>query len=146
MPLRASQVPLLSLGLDEAESYHAFDFWSEKYLGVVSGKLAAKELSVGECQIVALRKVQRQPQFIASTRHVSMDAVSVLSCEWSDEMLTLKLKGVPGYTERYYFCGNGRSLQNARGEGADITFDTGGELVCLGVTFREEQASLILNF
>ena len=146
VPLRASQVPLLSLGLDEAESYHAFDFWSEKYLGVVSGELAAKELSVGECQIVALRKVQRQPQFIASTRHVSMDAVSVLSCEWSNDALTLKLKGVPGYTERYYFCGNGRSLQNAQGEGADITFDTGGEFVCLGVTFREEQASLILNF
>lgn len=146
VPLHASQVPLSSLGLNESENYHAFDFWSEKYLGVVSGSLAAKELSVGECQIVALRKVQSQPQFIASTRHVSMDAVSVLSSEWSKERLTVTLRGVPGFTERYYFSTIGRSLQGVRCEGADITTEASGGLLCVSVLFQEEQANLLLIF
>ena len=146
VPLKASTISLVSLGLPENDSYHAFDFWKEKYLGKVSGQFAARELSVGECQIVALRKEQTHPQFIASTRHVSMDAVSVTSCIWDEGILTVKLKGVPEFAERYYFCGNGRALKEAKADGAQISTEMTDGLICMNVAFQKEEVEIKLIF
>ena len=97
-------MPLEQLNLDPNAAYHAFDVWEEKYLGVVSGKLPCRKLDLGCCQIVALRKVQDVPQFLASTRHVSMDAVSVRSANWKDGKLSVVLQGQPGMSAVYYFA------------------------------------------
>lgn len=141
VPLGASKIKMTQLGLSEKKRYHAFDFWKETYLGVVQGDIYVPELQVGECQIIALHEVQEVPQFIASTRHVSMDAVSVLNCDYNGGVLNVILQGVDGYTEKYYFCGNGMRCTDVQLTGADFKWQQDGDLVCLEVAFRSNKVN-----
>jgi hypothetical protein len=100
--LPASELRVESLGLDPARAYLVFDFWKEQCLGVVSETLACPAREHGQCQILAFSPVLDHPQCIASTRHVSMDAVSIQSQEWRDHALILSLRGVPGTAESYH--------------------------------------------
>lgn len=102
IPLKESMISLDKVNLDPKVSYHAYDFWEQKYLGVVSGSVACKALELGCCQIIGLRKVQEIPQFIASSRHVSMDAVSVCGSTWNGQELLLEVQGVKGMEETYH--------------------------------------------
>lgn len=146
VPLHASNIKMGQLGLSEKKQYHAFDFWKETYLGVVQDNMDVPELNVGECQIVALHEVQDVPQFIASTRHVSMDAVSVLNCNYENGVLNLRLQGVIGYTEKYYFSGNGMLCTDVQMQGAKVNWKQEGELVCLEVTFCDDKANGTIAF
>ena len=151
VPLKACEVGLEQLNLDPNASYHAFDFWQQKYLGVVTGKIACRELDLGCCQIIGLRKVQSVPQFLASTRHVSMDAVSVKQIVWSGDALTANLSGAPGMKETYYFIAlEGCELQTAEAEGAVIngvsTSDGKEKLISVSVTFEAKDVQLKLKF
>lgn len=104
VPLEESRIDLEKLSLKKNTSYHVFDFWKQEYLGVVTDEIPCRALELGECQILGIRRVQEIPQFIASSRHVSMDAVSVETIEWKNQVLTLEVNGVPGTTETYYFA------------------------------------------
>lgn len=61
-------------------------------------------MDLGECQILGVREVQDKPQFIASSRHVSMDAVSVKAIRWNERILTADVSGIEGTKENYYFA------------------------------------------
>ena len=82
-PLATSAVQLDALGLDPEAEYLVFDFWAQKYLGRTSRRLHCPPLAPGHCQILALVPVKNVPQLLASSRHVSMDAVSMaISAGW----------------------------------------------------------------
>lgn len=106
IPLKKCRLSLRRLGLDGNRSYHAFDFWRQEYLGVVCGEIQCRPLEIGCCQIVGLREVTGIPQLIASSRHVSMDAVSVREELWEEESgtLTLSLEGISGTTQSYFIA------------------------------------------
>ena len=147
VPLRCSEIPLSSLQLDGAREYHAFSFWDEEYLGKVSGAIKAKELDTGECQIVALVPVADTPQFIASSRHVSMDAVSAGDVDFHDEALTASLSGVKGMTESYYFHANSwEYVCIAAVEGGSAVCRARGGLLKVTVSFEKEKVSLSIHF
>ncbi|MBT3193569.1 MAG: hypothetical protein HN341_13545 [Verrucomicrobia bacterium] len=95
IPLHESTVDVADLGLDPAERYHAFDFWKEEYMGVIEGCIPARALELGACQIVGLRKIEIHPQFLASSRHVSMGAVDLVSETWESGRLQLAFEGIP---------------------------------------------------
>lgn len=147
VPLKESKICLEQLQLDSKEAYHVFDFWKEEYLGIVTGEVAVRELGLGECQILGLRKVKKKPQFLASTRHVSMDAVSVMDAAWSDCQLQVSLKGVPGTKERYYFAvPAGYDLKNTEVTGICCETMKKGLLLCAEVEFVRAEARLCLKF
>ena len=147
VPLKESKISVKKLGLDPNEAYHVFDFWKQEYLGVVTGKIFCRELNLGECQILALKKVQEIPQFIASSRHVSMDAVSVKDIVWSDNQLSVSLEGVIGTKESYYFA----VPENYQNTGIEMTGAVGRTyqnetLLCVEVEFAEKKADLKIAF
>lgn len=102
IPLPAATVPVERLGLDPAKPYLAFDFWAERFLGALHGTLEVGGLEVGDSQVIALREAIERPQFLATTRHVSMGAVSVKAQTWKDNTLTLEIEGVPKTTEVFW--------------------------------------------
>ena len=147
VPLKESKICLEQLQLDSKEAYHVFDFWKEEYLGIVTGEVAVRELGLGECQILGLRKVKKEPQFLASTRHVSMDAVSVTNVTWADEQLQILFAGVPGTKEKYYFTvPNGYELKNIQGNGMWCEPVQKDNLLCAEVEFVQAEAKLCLGF
>lgn len=144
MPLRASSIPLTALGLEPERPYAAFDFWAERYLGTVNQSLRVPALAVGCCQIIAFRERLDHPQFLASTRHVSMDAVSVRAQRWEDGVLELDLAGVAGATETYWFhCPKGWALAAIEAEGGQADrAATDREAVAVRVAFTRGAVSL----
>jgi hypothetical protein len=142
LPLKATTVNLDALALDTETDYLAFDFWKQKYMGVVRGTIKVPKLELGHCQIVALRKALDRPQFLASSRHVSMDAVSLKSQAWSGDTLTLGIEGVCGTSETYWIhVPKGYTLATAVGDGleaktsAEIADKAGGKAVGIEVAF-----------
>lgn len=147
IPISASELPLENLGIDPEKEYVAFDFWAEKYLGRVYGKMACKSLELGHCQIVSLREVLPRPQFMASTRHISMDAVSVKSESWENNELKIELEGVPGTKETYWFhAPAGFTASEVTWEGTAASFNANGEVTAVEVGFTGENGTLTLRF
>lgn len=149
VPLGECTVGLEQLNLDPKETYHAFDFWQERYLGTVTGEIACRELGLGCCQIIGLRKVQEVPQFIASTRHVSMDAVSVKAIGWNGKELSVSLAGAAGMEVSYYFAvPDGYTLKEAvvsGGKCVETELEKDG-ILRVRAAFEGEGAELRLQF
>lgn len=146
-PLKAVQLPLKSLGLAENCAYLAFDFWEQKFLGVVRGALACKALTLGQCQIISLYKSKPHPQLIASSRHVSMDAVSVLAHRYCKKTLFLRLGGVVNTSEHYYlFLPEGFALNAVAAAGCSVTSSLQHPLLVLNLRFEQQTAELTLTF
>ncbi len=94
--------------------------------------------------VIALRETLDRPQFLATTRHVSMGAVSVKRQTWSDNTLTLELEGVPNTTEVYWVHRpQGWTLADVEADGAQVAEDDiQGEAIGLRVRFAAPAASV----
>jgi len=73
--------PVRDLHKDDGLRYHAYDFWRDEYLGVMDGPMEL-ELEPYETRVIVIRLIKPHPQFLASTRHVSMGAVDVTAFKW----------------------------------------------------------------
>lgn len=145
IPLPGSEVPLEALGLEPKEEYHVFDFWEQRYLGLVSGSFKGKKLELGCCQILAFYKKQEYPQIIGSSRHVSMDAVSVLEERWEDGCLHVTLQCVPKAAESYTIAlprDFGTPGLHCKGAAGKLTVE--GDILTVSVQGEEEKAELLL--
>ncbi len=147
VPLKASTVALENFGVDPTKDYLAFDFWAEKFLGKVTGSIDCSALDLGHCQVISLRPVLERPQFVASTRHISMDAISVKGESWDQNALALELSGVPGTTETYWFhAPGGKAPSSVTAEGASVSHVADGDLVAVSVSFQSENSRLVVNW
>jgi hypothetical protein len=150
LPLKESTVSFESLGLDKGE-YLAFDFWPQKFLGRFRNKIKLGPLALGSCQVIALRTVKRHPQLISSSRHVSQDAVSVVSQSWKENQLILNLKGVPKTCEIYWIhLPKKYSISSVSGEGLTahtdkILEEPKGKVAAIKVSFENQDAQLVIK-
>ena len=68
--------PLDRIGLPEAKSYVAYDFWGDRLLPPLTGKLKAT-LPKSSCLILAIRPEADYPQLISTSRHVTQGMIDV---------------------------------------------------------------------
>lgn len=147
VPLRESGIKLEAVNLHPGRMYHAFDFWAEKYLGIVSGEIPCGALELGCCQIIGLREVKDVPKLIASDRHVSMDAVSVREVLWKEERLQLTLDGKARMRVKYYFAiPEGYTLKSVDIAGGDISCTQEENILRAVVDFQADEIRLQLIF
>lgn len=147
MPLRRSEIVLSELGLENDKEYLAFDFWEQRSLGKIIKIFPCKPLNIGQCQIVCFRELLPHPQFIASSRHVSMDAVSISGTEWGNGILTLSILGIKGRTERYYIhVPQSYKLMHTSCKGAEVQKKESCELLELTITPKEQNVCVRLEF
>ncbi|MFT5130451.1 MAG: hypothetical protein ACI8W8_004082, partial [Rhodothermales bacterium] len=79
-----------AIGLDPAGSYHAYEFWSDTYLGRLPGTARLKrELAPNHCAMISLRKVVSRPQVISTNRHVLQGWVELKDVRWDAATRTL---------------------------------------------------------
>ena len=141
--------PLEKLGLDPGKTYLGYDFWKRKFLGEVKGKLHWNKLKFGHTEVVALREKLDRPQFLASTRHVSIDAVSVKDIVWKEDALTLALDCVENTAETYsIYIPTGFELKKVECEGGEAKAkDIGTDRVLdVEVKAQRKEVELRLNF
>ncbi|HEY3377091.1 MAG TPA: alpha-galactosidase [Armatimonadota bacterium] len=146
-PLRASALALAHVGLDPVGSYHVFDFWAQQYRGRVSGAIPVEALPLGHCQLLGVRAVLEHPQFLASSRHISMDAVSVQDERWADDTLTLELTGVQDTEETYWiWLPEGWALRAVAAEQVTVVAEAQGELLPVRVRFDRPDGTVRVRF
>lgn len=147
-PLKACVIPLENVNLDPKKTYLAFDFWAKKFLGEVTEKISVPALNYGDGQVICFREKKGTPQFIASTRHVSMDAVSVTDIKEEKGGLTLKLSLPAGDEEKYYFyVPKGTSLKEVKATGCDAKAESAeNDLLVVSVKANENNCEISLNF
>lgn len=81
-------VPLERLGLRANTEYVAFDYWNNKFIPSVKGRL---QLSVPaeSCVVLAVRPRANHPQLISTSRHVTQGILDVLDEKWDAATKTL---------------------------------------------------------
>lgn len=138
VPLEESEVTLEQLNLDPEETYYVFDFWKQEFKGKVSGSVRCHALELGSCQILGFCKVEDVPQFLASSRHVSMDAVSVENITRTEKSLVLDLKGVRNTTETYSFVVPEQyQIREISFAGEKCKYETTGDSLSVKVAFAD---------
>ncbi len=79
-----------AIGLDSTAEYHAYEFWSDTYLGKLGGTARIeRELSPNHCAMISLRKAYRHPQVISTNRHILQGWVDLADVRWDAEKKTL---------------------------------------------------------
>lgn len=126
---------LKRLGLPPQKTYEAFDFWGNKLLRPIQGKLES-ELPGAGCQVLSLRETAAHPQVISTSRHLTQGLVDLVSETWDPATLTLRgtsrmVAGDP--YEIRIICPEGLTPV----ETADVTFRREGRLV--RATFQPTQ-------
>lgn len=103
VPLKATTIKLEDIGLNPSDEYLVFDFWEQRFLCRITGTFEVSDLKLGSCQVLSICKAMSRPQLIASSRHVSMDAVSVKSERFIENELIVNITGVLNTKETYWF-------------------------------------------
>jgi hypothetical protein len=110
-----------AIGLDPDASYHAYEFWTDTYLGELKGTAQLqRELAPGHCAMISLRKVQPHPQVISTDRHLLQGWVDLAEVQWDGGEMTLSgtAKVIGGEPFRIAIAGNGVDLK-------EVTVSTG---------------------
>lgn len=76
------------LGLDPANNYYAFDFWSNSPAPSFRGDFKC-EVPPTACRILAVRSMEKHPVLVSTSRHVTQGIVEVASEEWNAGKKTL---------------------------------------------------------
>jgi hypothetical protein len=74
--------------LDPTATYHAWEYWTETYLGKVSGSLSA-EVPARTPRVIALRDDAGRPQFLGTNRHVLAGVKIISDIQWDDAQSVL---------------------------------------------------------
>jgi hypothetical protein len=77
------------LGLNTQHSYAAYDFWEEKYYGVVEGQVAVV-VPPAAVRLLCLRRYTGAPMFLSTDRHFSQGATDFTSLEWDEAARELR--------------------------------------------------------
>ena len=75
-------------GLNPQKQYEAFDFWANRYLGILPKKVTEVLPGAG-CRILALREAQTHPQLLSTSRHITQGLIDVVAEAWNPKTKTL---------------------------------------------------------
>lgn len=71
--------------------YHIFDFWSERYLGLVRGRLRLRH-PPHATRLLLLKEPSEHPDLLVSTFHLTGGAVEVKALQFDEKRLTLEME------------------------------------------------------
>jgi alpha-galactosidase len=137
---RTYTVALADLGLDPSADYLAHEFWSETFLGVVSGDFTHEVGAHGHA-VVALRPVLGHPQLLGTNRHFTQGATDLVEETWDEASRTLALtfrvdagsaEAVPFEYRVRVYAPTGYAVDAAASTGGEVTQD--GEVVTVRFT------------
>lgn len=146
IPLDAMVISADKLGLDPTREYYTFNFWAQRGSRVGGRAIAFPELALGETTVLALTDVTSgMPVLVGSSRHVSMDAVSVLDARQCLEGYSLQLDGPEGLECEYAIYAGPLRGRIVRAKGASFTLTRDEDLLRLHVKFSVGKAEIIIG-
>ena len=75
-----------AIGLDPAASYHAYEFWTDAYLGQFAGDDRINyDLEPNHCAMISVRKAEPHPQVVSTDRHLLQGWVDLSDVQWDSD-------------------------------------------------------------
>jgi hypothetical protein len=119
-----------ALGLDSQKSYHVYDFWNDKYCGILKGDQRLEQmLRPGEARMLSVREQFDHPRIISTNRHIMQGYLDIINASWDPETKTLsgksKLVGndpcvitiaAEGFTPKSSSCESSNTISELSGE------------------------------
>ncbi len=144
-PLTKITLSVKALNLPEDRIYYAFDFWSQTGRVISGGALALPALPLGDTTVLGLYDItDRKPCLAGSDRHVTMDAVSVISSRQCGNGLALDLSGFTGLNCRYTVYAPD-AVGNASAEGGIASCTRLGDVYTVEVRFDTDHMKVLLE-
>ena len=115
-----------AIGLDPSAAYHAYEFWSDTYLGRLSGTARVeRELEPNCCAMVSLRKVRPHPQVISTDRHVLQGWVDLADVRWDAKSKSLSgtARVIGGEPFKIVIAHNGAKVLKAEATGGSARLE-----------------------
>ncbi len=79
-----------ALNLDSEKEYFVYDFWNDKFLGVITGGGRLEQtLRPGEARMMSLREKVDHPQVISTNRHIMQGYLDMDNVAWNKKRKTL---------------------------------------------------------
>lgn len=123
------------------KKYLAFDFWDEKFLGIVE-EPAFHALQKGSCQVICLRPAESHPQVLGTNRHLSQGVVELENVRWDGDRLSGRFLRGSGQAWSLYVhvpkgwnVGGVSAPHETSGEVLKLTFPVGSDPVRWSVDF-----------
>lgn len=114
------------MGLDSKSEYYTYDFWNDTFIGKLNGNnLLKQELRPGETRMMSIHKVEPNPQFISTDRHVLQGFVDFEKFpEWNVSTNTLNgtSKVIKDEVYTVVLALNGHTIKDFSAQGAEVTF------------------------
>lgn len=110
------------LNLDKEAEYYVYDFWNDKLVGRLKGNETLKtSLNSLACAVYSVKKVEKEPQLIATNRHIFQGWMDTKDVVWKSNKLTGKSSVVVGEPYRMVIALNGKKgIKSASAEDAKI--------------------------
>jgi hypothetical protein len=91
--------PLTAFGLNNDNLYTVYDFWAGQYLGLIEKTLRVEVPPQG-VRLLGLRRYERRPMLVASSRHYTQGASDHTALDWNHEagILTGTFTGIKDET------------------------------------------------
>jgi alpha-galactosidase len=112
---------------------HAFEWWDERYLGVVEGSLAFASVEPHGCRLVSLRPADARPRVVGATAHVGGGVLDITHQHWDESLseLSVGLDPVGRERRRLFIATAGRGVRGAALDGAPVEMRMDGDVaVC----------------
>ena len=129
-----------ALAMDPNGSYHVYDFWNDRYIGMIAGTdRLEQELRPGEARMMSVREVLGHPQVISTNRHIMQGYLDTENVEWDSRRKVLSglSKVVGGDPYIISVAGNGFEVDRVECKDADIEL-AGNQLAVIKVTIKTE--------
>jgi hypothetical protein len=98
------EVRFADLGLDAKAEYAVFEFWEEKFLGVVKQGIEL-QLPAQSSRILSIRRLTGKPQLIGTDMHVLQGYHELKQLAWDESQTTLsgRFQRMPGLHSKAFF-------------------------------------------
>ena len=106
--LRAEQ-----LDLANDKSYHVFDFWNWRYLGLLEGDMTLSEQQAHQCLLLSLREATGGLQLLSTSSHITQGGVELEDVRTTENGVSGRIRRPPGRhtTKLAFFVPEGRDLR-----------------------------------
>lgn len=129
-----------AIGLEPDDAYHAYEFWSRRYLGKLPGT-SRLELTLDpmHCGMICLKRAADHPQVLSTTRHLLQGWVDLADVRWDAAAKTLSgvARVIGGETFTIVIAQNGHASPTASAKGAAVSVEPHVDapgLICLNLT------------
>jgi alpha-galactosidase len=112
----------LSYGLPDGR-WHAFELWSERYLGVVEREVTLALVEPRGCRVLALRPATDAPALVGTTAHIGCGALDVTATRWDGARLTVDLAPAGRRNRSIVLATMGREPGDVFVDGAEAPFE-----------------------